>query len=166
MGSEMCIRDSSDTTPTFAFASTEPGGTFECRVDAAAYAGCASPFTAAALPDGSHVLAVRARDAAGNVDATPATRSWIVDATAPDTTITRHPARRSARKKATLVFVASESGARFECAVDGGSFAACASPLKLKVKVGKHTVLVRAVDAVGNLDPTPAKVRFRRILRG
>jgi len=31
------------------------------------------------------------------------------------------------------------------------------------VKVGKHTVLVRAVDAVGNIDATPARVRFRRV---
>ena len=152
-----------DATPTFSFTSSEPGASFECKVDTAAYAGCVSPFTTSALQDGSHVLAVRAKDAAANVDATPATRAWIVDATTPDTTVTKKPARRSTKKKVKLVFGSSEAGATFECALDGGAFTACTSPLKLKVKVGKHTVLVRAVDAVGNIDATPARVRFRRV---
>jgi hypothetical protein len=31
------------------------------------------------------------------------------------------------------------------------------------VKQGKHTVLVRAVDAAGNVDASPAKVKFKRV---
>jgi len=64
------------------FSATEPA-TFECAVDRAAFAACASPFTTPLLRDGSHSLAVRARDPAGNIDPTPATRSVRVDTTRP-----------------------------------------------------------------------------------
>jgi hypothetical protein len=66
------------TTPTFAFSSTEAGSTFECRVDAAAFAGCTSPRTTDALSGGNHTFQVRAVDRAGNVDASAASRSILV----------------------------------------------------------------------------------------
>ncbi len=67
-----------DSTPTFSFTSTETGSTFECKVDTGAYAPCSSPFTTASLPDGTHTFAVRAKDAAGNIDPTPATKTFTV----------------------------------------------------------------------------------------
>ena len=152
----------SDATPTFAFTS-EAGATFECRVDAAAYSACPSPFTTPTLAGGAHAVAVRAKDPYGNVDASPATRTFTVDTTAPDTTITK-PAKRTTKAKVKLVF-SSEAGATFQCQVDGKAWKSCTSPLKLKVKQGKHVVLVRAVDAVGNTDATPARVKFRRVPR-
>jgi len=150
-----------DSTPTFSFTS-EPGATFQCRVDAGAFAACTSPFTTPSLASGAHAFSVRATDTATNVDATPATRSFTVDTTAPDTTITKKPAKRITKKKVKIVF-SSEAGATFECQVDGKAWKACTSPLKLKVKQGKHVVLVRAVDAAGNTDATPAKVKFKRV---
>jgi hypothetical protein len=51
---------------------------FECSLDAAAYAPCTSPATYSALSAGSHTFAVRAKDQAGNVDASPATATWTV----------------------------------------------------------------------------------------
>ena len=66
-----------DPTPSFGF-SSEPGTSFECRVDSGAYAPCSSPTTAPRLPDGSHTFSVRATDAAGNTDPTPATRTFTV----------------------------------------------------------------------------------------
>lgn len=62
----------------FRFRSSEPGSRFRCRLDARAWAACASPRTYTALASGRHVLRVRAIDAAGNVDASPATRRWRV----------------------------------------------------------------------------------------
>jgi Bacterial Ig-like domain len=150
-----------DATPTFTFTS-EPGAAFQCKVDAGTFTACTSPFTTPSLANGVHAVAVRATDAASNVDATPATRSFTVDTTAPDTTITTKPAKRITKKKVKLAF-SSEAGASFQCQVDGKAWRACTSPLKLKVKAGKHVVLVRAVDVAGNADATPAKVKFKRV---
>ena len=149
-----------DATPTFAF-SSEPGSTFECRVDAATYAACASPFTTAALSDGAHELTVRAKDAAGNPEASPKVRSFTVDTSGPSTTFTKKPAKRVTTRKVKLVF-SSEAGARLECSVDGKAYVPCVSPLKLRVQLGKHVVLVRATDAAGNVGAA-VKARFRRV---
>jgi hypothetical protein len=67
-----------DPTPTFGFSSSESGSSFECRVDSGAYAACTSPRTVAHLADGSHTFSVRAIDAVGNIDPSPATRSFSV----------------------------------------------------------------------------------------
>ena len=72
---------------TFAFASDEPGSSFECRVDGAAFAPCGAPVTTAALADGAHLFEARATDPAGFQDATPAQRGFTVRrAVAGDTT--------------------------------------------------------------------------------
>jgi hypothetical protein len=62
---------------TFTFDS-EPGAALECSLDGAAFAGCSSPQTYGQLSNGPHTFAVRAVDAAGNVDPSPSTRSWTV----------------------------------------------------------------------------------------
>lgn len=69
-----------DNDPSFSFASIPAGdGGFECKLDAAAFAACASPRAFLDLGEGSHTFSVRAKDAAGNVDQTPATRTWTID---------------------------------------------------------------------------------------
>ena len=118
-----------DTTPTFTFPSTEAGSTFECRVDSAAFATCTSPFTTAALADGAHTFEVRATDAAGNVDATPATPHVHRRHDArPTTTITSGPTGPTNDTTPTFAFTSTEAGSTFECRVDAAAFAACTSP--------------------------------------
>lgn len=70
----------------FTFSSTEPGSTFECKLDNAAYEKCSSPKSYANLSDGSHTFQVKAIDVADNVDPTPARRTWTIDATTPSVT--------------------------------------------------------------------------------
>lgn len=148
-----------DSTPTFTFSASE-AGTFECRVDAGTWGSCSSPHELGALTDGEHTLEVRAVDTVGNTDATPASRSFTVDASAPDTTIESGPASRTNDASPTLTFSASES-ATFECRVDGGAWSSCTSPQELAVlQDGAHTFDVRATDAAGNVDATPASRSF------
>lgn len=68
----------STASATFAFSSADAGARFECALDTAAFTACTSPVTYSGLASGSHRLQVRAIDAAGNADPTPATRSWTV----------------------------------------------------------------------------------------
>lgn len=62
----------------FGFSSSEAPASFECRIDAKAWAPCASPKGYARLAKGRHVFAVRATDEAGNTDATAATWTWRI----------------------------------------------------------------------------------------
>src|SRR5204863_8214384 len=70
------------TSATFSFGASEPA-TFECALDGGAYAACTSPQAYSVLAPATHMFAVRATDAAGNVDPTPATRTWTISASAP-----------------------------------------------------------------------------------
>jgi len=67
-----------DPTGEFEFGSDDPDATFECRVDGAPFAPCPAVFTTASLEDGEHRIEVRAIDAVGNVDPTPAVYTWTV----------------------------------------------------------------------------------------
>lgn len=64
---------------TFKFSSTEGGSTFFCKLDGKAWGSCKSPRTYKHLKPGEHTFRVRARDKAGNVDQSPAKRSWHVE---------------------------------------------------------------------------------------
>lgn len=59
-------------TPTFRFGSNESGSTFQCKVDRKPFRNCRSPFTTKRLGFGKHVFKVRARDAGGQLDPSPA----------------------------------------------------------------------------------------------
>jgi hypothetical protein len=68
---------------SFAFSSSEAGSSFQCQLDGAGWAGCSPPKLYSSLTDGTHRFEVRARDAAGNMDPTPAARDWTVDGSEP-----------------------------------------------------------------------------------
>gem|GEM_PF-2365762 len=82
-----------------------------------------------------------------------------IDAVAPDTTITSHPANPSASASATFTFASSDGTGvgHFEASLDGGAFATATSPASLtSLADGSHTFAVRAIDAAGNVDSSPA----------
>src|SRR5262249_54866034 len=83
------------------------------------------------------------------------------DTTAPNTQIDKGPKKKSKKRKPKFTFSADEQGSTFQCKLDKKPFAACSSPLKAKVKKGKHTFQVEATDASGNTDSTPATVKFK-----
>ena len=83
----------------------------------------------------------------------------------PETTIRKGPKKKTLKRKATFAFDSDTAGSTFECKLDKKDFAPCTSPKKAKVKPGRHTFQVRAIDPQGNADTTPAKRRWR-VLKG
>ncbi len=153
-----------DNTPVFAFRS-EAGAKFECQVDAGAWQSCASPTTTTPLADGVHSFSVRATDEVFNVETTPAVRSFTVDTAVPNATITKKPPKRFFKKRVKFKFATDEPGATFQCLLDNRAWQKCQPTFRFNVKVGKHRLLVRAVDAAGNVDPTPQRYRYKRVQR-
>ena len=85
----------------------------------------------------------------------------VTDCKSPSTTITKGPVK-SGKRSVKFTFKSSEKGSKFQCSIDGKKFSGCKSPKTLKgLKNGKHTFRVRAKDAAGNVDKTPAKRSFR-----
>jgi len=147
------------TSASFTFVSPDAGAgaTFQCSLDGAAFTPCSSPRNLVGLAIGPHTFAVRVRDAVGNLDPTPATRTWTVDLAAPNTTIVDGPAGLQASASASFTFSSNEQPVTFECRLDYGAFAACSSPVTvLALAQGLHRFSVRATDAAGHTDPSPA----------
>ncbi len=160
---------------TFVFSATDTGGSgvasFQCRRDssqAGDWATCTSPKTYTSLADGSHSFEVRAIDAAGNVDASPASFGWSVDTTGPQTQIDTHPATLSASAAAEFKFFATDTGgsgvSAFECrrdSAEAGAWTPCASPKQYtSLADGAHKFEVRAIDQAGNVDASPASFEW------
>ncbi len=95
-------------------------------------------------------------------NSTPPTEKGC-DTTPPETTITKQPRKRSGKRTARFAFKSSERGSSFECKLDRGGFEPCKSPLRERVKPGKHRFAVVAIDRAGNRDPSPAKAAFKRV---
>jgi hypothetical protein len=74
------------TSASFSFSSSKPGSSFQCQLDGGAWGACTSPHSYPGLSVGAHSFAVRATDAYGDVDPTPATADWTI--TVPTTTPT------------------------------------------------------------------------------
>jgi subtilisin-like proprotein convertase family protein len=146
-------------SPPFAFTASLPGSTFECELDGGGFSACSSPVPSTGLSNGTHTFRVRAVNGALK-DPTPATRTWTVDTVPPQTTITSGPAegQRMNTDSASFQFVSPDTpGATFECSLDGAPFSVCTEPHGVSgLAEGPHNFRVRALDAVANLDPSPA----------
>lgn len=107
-------------------------------------------------------------------DSEGADRGWFIDdirflacsATPPDTTspqtsITKHPPKRTYSRSARFWFRASEAGASFECKIDRKGWRPCHSPIRYRVGRGTHTFRVSATDEAGNRDASPAAYRWQ-----
>lgn len=145
-----------DSTPTFVFSTGDSAASFECSLDGATPEPCSSPHTTDPLDDGSHRLDVRAGSTG-----TWSARHFSIDTTAPETVLVSAPPARTRESSARFEFVAGEDGASFECSLDEGAFAGCESPWSPgELAAGRHLVAVRALDALGNRDASPAVAVF------
>jgi hypothetical protein len=159
------------SSASFAFTATQAGSRFECKLDGpggtmGTWTGCPSPSRYDGLADGGYAFSVRAIDGAGNADPTPATASFSVDTTTPETVISAGPAQtRPVEPTVQFTFSASEPGSRLECRLEGPGgvedWTPCGSPTTYSdLGAGGHRFLVRATDAAGNTDPSPATWTF------
>jgi hypothetical protein len=86
---------------------------------------------------------------------------WWPDTTPPDTVFGHTPKKKTHKRKAVFIFRASEP-ATFICKLDKHKAKPCGSQKKIKPRrYGKHELRVSAVDASGNVDPTPAVWTWR-----
>ena len=138
---------SNQDSPSFGFNAGEPA-TFECSLDAAAFAACASPRSYTNLADGSHTFVVKATDTSGNT--AQASHAWTIDTAAPTAVINDKPSDPSNDNSPSFAFGA-DGPAQFQCRLDAGAFASCASPKSYSgLGEGLHTFAVRAADDVSN----------------
>jgi hypothetical protein len=156
---------SGSANATFDFTSNDPTATFECQLDAGGFTACTGPHALTGLSDGVHTFDVRAVDPVHNADSTPASFTWRVDTTPPDTTIDTAPADPGNSSTVSVAFSGTDTGgsgvASFQCQLDGGGWTACTSPKSYSgLADGSHTIRVRAIDAAGNVDPSPAATTF------
>jgi hypothetical protein len=115
----------------------------------------------AGLVQGQLTLLARAVDAAGNVDLTPAASTFTVDTIAPDTSILSGPTKGN--RPAFTFGSDSADASSYQCRFDSSKSTACKSPFTSgkALSRGAHTFSVRAVDAAGNVDASPAVKSFR-----
>jgi subtilisin family serine protease len=83
----------------------------------------------------------------------------------PSTFFSKRPPRlvRTSHASVRLVFRfgSDQANVSFLCKVDGGAFIACSTKLARRFSVGVHVVKVKARNAAGQVDESPAVFRFR-----
>jgi subtilisin family serine protease len=89
--------------------------------------------------------------------------SGAADVTVPDTTLVGDPQYFPDKGRPVFTFTGSKVGTTFECALDAMPFVPCTSPRSYETfeqPPGEHTFRVRAIDAAGTIDPTPAALTW------
>ena len=81
----------------------------------------------------------------------------------PQTTITKHPPAETGSRSARFKFRSDATGSDFKCKLDDSRrFKDCDSPRRYKhLSRGRHLFEVRATDAQGHRDPSPAEWSWR-----
>jgi subtilisin family serine protease len=168
------------TSASFSFTSTESGSTFECKLDAGAFGSCSSPKTYSSLSEGAHTFSVRATDAAGNADQTPASRTFTVDSIAPTAKAPLQAFKLNSQLGASTVPVGlswpagsdnqtSASSLRYdlEQQTGTGSYARVASNTSARsltrslAQNGTYRFRVRSRDAAGNVSAWATGAAFK-----
>ena len=128
------------------------------------WAPCAATWSWSDLPDGEHTVWVYVVSELGVADTTPAQHTWVIDTTAPGTSIFDGPALVTCDGAATFAFGAPDDDnvTLFRCRLDDLDWAACpgGSAHYDGLADGLHTFAVASVDANGNADPTPAQATW------
>lgn len=104
------------------------------------------------VAEGDYVVTAREIDDFENLSSASPAVHVRVDRTPPVAGFEAKPAAQSNQANAAFVFSSSESPSTYECALDGGDWAACAQSSTFPgLGEGPHTLMLRATDAAGNL---------------
>jgi hypothetical protein len=106
-------------------------------------------------PSGQYIQ-YRATLNGANASLDSASLAYTVDNAAPSAAISSVDVSGA---NASVSFSSPDSDIKgFECSLDGGAFAACASPKAFTgLAAGSHTVVVRPIDQAGNVGPTVSR---------
>jgi 6-phosphogluconolactonase (cycloisomerase 2 family)/PKD repeat protein len=157
-------------SPEFKFDASYPS-TYECKLDTGAFSACARSPAIPIASEGAHTLSVRARDALGNLDPTPASYPWTSDRVAPTAPAPQAPADGAPNLAPTvqLSWATSVDGLSgvtgYELFLDGVSHATVAPATCLATCLvtlgplanGAHSWEVAAKDAAGNVVRSAAR---------
>ena len=166
IGTKPALKTKSQTAE-FTFTSSPPGASFQCRLDAEAFAACTSPKSyAGPLSAASHTFEVKG----SNVNGTgpTATYTWEIDLTAPTTTISNpKPPTPNSGSSLTFKYSSSESGSTFQCSLakvgDPDGYSSCSASGSGKtyssLTNGDYVFKVRSTDLAGN-EGAPAEYPF------
>ncbi|MEV7604684.1 chitobiase/beta-hexosaminidase C-terminal domain-containing protein [Paenarthrobacter sp. NPDC089322] len=143
-----------DPTPTFAVASTPPGGALDCSLQLSTatpvWQVCSSGTYTPATPlaNGAYTFSVRAAPSG-----LPVSRAFTVDVTAPAAPVITSPAAGATVNKAPVLGVTSEADSTLSCSVDSTTaFTACSNGYVFNLTTaGQHVLRVRATDMAGNV---------------
>jgi D-arabinose 1-dehydrogenase-like Zn-dependent alcohol dehydrogenase len=160
----------SNTSASFSVskAASEDGWivTFQCRLDGGTFATCPQHKSYSSLSQGTHTFEARTVDKAGNIDASPASRSWFVDTVAPKGTVSINGGAASTRNQSValslstsdrspasgvaLVRLRNENTATWSEWLPYSSSA----PWQLSNGAGTKTVYAQFKDRAGNVSAT------------
>jgi hypothetical protein len=151
---------------SFSFSATDNCAvSFECSLAGSAFVPCASPQSYTNLASGSHTFQVRARDASGNVDQSPASYTWTVDNSPPTTTASLSGTQRTCgpnsppyggtcfTNSATVSLSVNDASATRQYQLNGAGWMNYTAPFQVTTE-GMNTVNYRSVDSLGNVEAT------------
>jgi outer membrane protein assembly factor BamB len=132
---------------SFSFASSESGSSFQCSLDDTTYTTCSSPRAYSALAAGEHRFSVRAVDAAGNVDGSPASSSWTAAVTPTSAVLIADNMNRR--------ILITDYHARVLWKFDNptGGTSAYSGPLGVRWMANGHILATFGTGQVGEIDP-------------
>lgn len=143
------------TSATFDFSDGDPNDGYLCSFEGAGFSACASPQVFNNLGAGPHSFDVKAVDLAGNIGPVQSS-AWTIDLTNPLATIdpTTEPSDPTNATSGSFVFMSSNGGLSFDCALDNASFGPCASPVPFgPLADGAHSFAVRTTNLAGTTGP-------------
>jgi hypothetical protein len=153
--------------------SSDAKGTFSSTADCmlspagAGKASCQLTYTPSAVGSGTDKITAAYQGDSAHLKSEGSTQVKVSASSgpkgaAPNTKIVKKPQAKTTSRRARFTFTSDQPGSQFQCKLDKKPFKACRSPFKAKkLKKGRHLFEVKAVNAAGVADPTPATYRWR-----